>query len=254
MCVIFFAHQIHPDYPLILLANRDEFFQRPTEPAHYWRDHPELLAGKDLQAGGTWLGVTKNGRYSAITNIRDPKNNDANAPSRGNLVKEYLFSDKPPEAYLSQIGKDYNGFNQLVGEGDQLYHYNSQDKTTMLVKSGIYGLSNAQLNTPWPKISKGIKQVDIWSSFSKKELRYDLMLKFMHDTSTPDDNQLPDTGVGIELERLLSPVFISGKEYGTRCTTLLLIDSLGEVVFIERNYVADGVTTSENQINSLIDQ
>ncbi len=251
MCVIFFAYQAHPDYDLILLANRDESHQRPTKTADFWSDYPYLLAGKDLEAGGTWLGITKEGKFSALTNIQSSGGLIEEAPSRGHLVKDYLLSDLTPQTYLQQIGHNYNGFNQLVGDPKQLYHYNSQDNITRELPPGIYGVSNASLNTPWPKVTKGIDQLSIWCG-SNNKLPFEKMLNFMQDTMVPADEKLPDTGAGVDVERTLGSIFVLGEDYGTRCTSLLMIGSDGKVRFTEQSYGTQGTIKSQETFTFLV--
>ena len=157
MCLILFAYKVHPSYPLVLAANRDEFYDRPTQSADFWPDHPQLLAGIDLQEKGTWLGVTKEGKFAAITNYRDPASWKTAAPSRGKLVRDYLVGDLNPENYLKEISahaRDYNGFNLLLGDRENLWVFSNQGDAKKL-QPGIYGLSNHLLDTPWPKVQRG---------------------------------------------------------------------------------------------------
>jgi uncharacterized protein with NRDE domain len=241
MCLILFAHRFHPGYKLILAANRDEYYKRPTEPATWWTDAPFLLAGKDLKAGGTWLGITKKGRIAALTNYRGPGSNKDGAPSRGSLVSDYLLSDFSPYEYietLRQKSVEYSGFNLILGDMDTLYYYSNKIKNneTIPLEPGLYGLSNADLDTPWPKIVKG-KEMLKQRLFNKAEVSTETIFSILSDTEIPPDEELPDTGVGIDIERVLSPLFIKSSGYGTRSSTVLTIDQNNKVTLLEKSIV-----------------
>jgi uncharacterized protein with NRDE domain len=238
LCLIFFAFKAHPIYDLILFANRDEYYERQTEPARFWDDFPDLLAGRDIKGGGTWIGVTRAGKFAAITNFRDPSSRSDHAPSRGELVTDYLLGDDGADLYMENLVKkaeNYNGFNLLAGDRNRICYYSNYGGDVEILSPGIYGLSNHLLNTSWPKVDKGneyMKQIISGENDISKEEVF-LMLR---DSSIPGDEKLPDTGVGIEWERILSPVFVSNPVYGTRCSTILLIDKTGRVSFTERSY------------------
>ncbi|MEN7550888.1 NRDE family protein [Rapidithrix thailandica] len=237
MCLILFAWDTHPDYRLILAANRDEFYQRPTLPANFWEEQPNLLAGKDLQAGGTWLGMTQEGRFSAITNYRDPEAIIKDAPTRGNLTLDYLTGHSSPEHYLENLPHEpslYNGFNLLVGTFEQLYYYSNKEGVPLRLPPGYYGLSNHLLNTNWPKVTKGRHQLQ--EIIQQHRVFATPLLDMLYDTEMAPDSQLPQTGVGLEMERQLSPKFIKMERYGTRCSTVLTIDRKKTVMFTERTY------------------
>jgi len=235
MCVIYFAYQQHPNYPLILLANRDEFYDRPTRQAKFWEDEPQLLAGRDLKAQGTWLGITKSGRFAAITNIRNPASMREDMRSRGMLIKDFLCSDRSPEAYLRTLTRDYNGFNLIVADHQSLFYLNSEQFIPQKLGSGIYGLSNHRLDTAWPKVKKGKHQLKQWTQ-QPASLPIEAMLAFMQNEEIAPTDQLPDTGIGQEWEKILSSIFICSERYGTRSTTLLFIDHQGEVTFVEQTH------------------
>ena len=237
MCLIVFAWKSHPQYKLILAANRDEFFERKTKKAQFWQDDSQILAGRDLQAGGTWMGITRNGRFAALTNYRDLKDIKENAPSRGKLTAEYLKENYTVEEFFQKIKeniKEYNGFNLIMGNKDDLWYLSHKKESLIKIKPGIHGLSNHLLNTSWPKVKNGKERMKkiIERDFILSE---DLLLALKDETLAPDD-QLPDTGVGLELERNLSASFILMDQYGTRCSTILLIDKNDQVLFHERNY------------------
>lgn len=238
MCVIFFAYNFHPEFPLILLANRDEFYDRPTASAHYWKDYPEILAGRDLVGGGTWLGVTKHGRFAAVTNYRDP-NGVTGKFSRGNLVADFLKSGKPAENYLKDVqnkAQEFSGFNLLVGEinsqkNDFFYFSNRSEKIEKL-ESGLYGLSNHLIDTPWQKVGKGKNLLA--QLLRNKPIKKESFFKLLRDDTLAEDAVLPNTGIGYEKEKALSAIFIKTPVYGTRCSTVLTFDENLHPVFEER--------------------
>ncbi len=237
MCLIVFAYKQHPRYQFIFAANRDEFYQRPTRKAQFWNDHPNLLAGKDLKAGGTWMGITKGGRFSALTNYRDPASRKEDAPSRGKLVLNYLKGDNPPEVYLRQLhpkADQYNGFNLLVGSIDKLMYYSNHTEQSVMLDPGLYGLSNDILDTSWPKTDRakeGLSQI-----MSSEQIDESELFDILRDDQPAAETELPDTGIPRELERAISPIFIKTEKYGTRCSTILLVDQNGNVTFEEQRF------------------
>ncbi|MBW2367487.1 MAG: NRDE family protein [Deltaproteobacteria bacterium] len=238
MCLILFAHKAHPEYPLVVAANRDEFYNRPTRPMTFWRNDPDLLAGRDLEAGGTWLGVTRSGRFAAITNYRNPKSVNDNAPSRGQLVTDYLVGHNSPEHYLARLrgtADRYNGFNLLVANFEGLYFFSNRNGRIEKLSPGIYGLSNQLLDTPWPKVEIG--KAGLVKLLSGADLLHveDLFDLLAQRRQAPDD-RLPDTGIGIEWERILSPLFIESPDYGTRSSTVLVMNKSGRVTIAERTF------------------
>ncbi len=246
MCLILFARDAHPEYPLIVAANRDEFYARPTAAAHWWRDTPDVLAGRDLQGGGTWMGVNRRGDFAALTNYREPERILTDAPSRGALVADFLRDERSASDYLNDIHAGtnaYNGFNLLVGRGTELYYFSNRGAAPQLVPPGLHGLSNHLLNTPWPKVEKGkvgLAQVLQASVFDREQI-FQLLL----NAERAPDATLPATGVSLEWERRLSPLFIQSEQYGTRLSTLLTIDRRGEIYLEERSYVPEKVITTE---------
>ncbi len=238
MCLLLLAVRSHPVYKLAIAANRDEFYERPTAPAAFWEDAPDILGGRDLRAGGTWFGITRKGRMAAITNYRDPASLKPHAPSRGELVSGFLVGEEDPESYLARLALkagDYNGFNLIVGESDRLYWYSNRGDGVRHLMPGIYGVSNHILDTPWPKVSRGKTALE--NILSRKPLPSpEGLMDILLDRSIPGDESLPDTGVGIEWERILSPVFILSPDYGTRSSTILLIDRENHVTFLERTH------------------
>jgi uncharacterized protein with NRDE domain len=236
MCLIAFRYDAHPEYRLIFAGNRDEFYSRPTTPVHFWDDAPHVLAGRDDQAGGTWLGVARDGRWATVTNYRDPDTHMPDAPSRGHLVSDFLTGSQGPRAYLRSVASranQYNGFNLLAGDPRTCAYLSNRDGGVRTVSPGTHGLSNHLLNTSWPKVDRGKQKLDavVEDGVSVRRL-----LALLDDREQADPAQLPDTGVGPEAEAMLSPIFIQSEEYGTRSSTVLLIDRDGRVTFAERTY------------------
>ncbi|HZX74640.1 MAG TPA: NRDE family protein, partial [Cyclobacteriaceae bacterium] len=225
MCLIFFSINNHPTYKLIVAGNRDEFYGRKTAAASYWTDHQEILGGRDLEAGGTWLAMNKNGRISFITNYRDPKHIDPKAPSRGKLVSDFVMGKEKPYDYLKNIEADakaYNGFNLVVGDINSFAYLSNYGEGTEKLKSGFYGLSNHLLDTPWPKVTEGKKKLT--PILAQERIDPNEVFDLLHNESMADDSKLPSTGVPLELERALSAMFIKTPNYGSRCSTVVLID------------------------------
>lgn len=234
MCLIFVAINYHPVYKLIVAANRDEFYTRKTAPANYWPDHPNVLGGRDLQAGGTWMGMGKNGKISMLTNYRDPANIGKDAPSRGFLVSDYLTSDIDASSYLENIRPErYNGFNLIMGDVDNLWYLSNYKNGITKLDNGLYGLSNALLDTPWPKVVRG--KMKLAPILGKSDLKTEDLMEFLYDTELATEN-LPSTGVSADLERALSSMFIKTPNYGSRCSTVVLVDKNNLIRFSERVY------------------
>jgi uncharacterized protein with NRDE domain len=242
MCLILVAWRTHPDYPLVVAANRDEFFARPAARAGFWPEAPNVIAGRDLQAGGTWMGATRDGRFAALTNFRDPAAQRPDATSRGNLVAGFLQSRQGAAEYLAQVatrGPDFNGFNLIVGDGQSLAWYsNVAGGEPLLLEPGIYGICNHLLDTPWPKVQAAKSALGA----ALEALPDDAALfELLRDDSVHPDEALPRTGVSLEWERLLSAAFVKARGYGTRNSTLLLQGKDGWTVFDEQTWLEDGV-------------
>lgn len=239
MCMILFACDCHPLYKLVVAGNRDEFYKRPALPAAFWPDNPAILAGKDLQEGGTWMGITATGRWGALTNYRDPSSYKPQAPSRGYLVQNYLSSDLDPASYMENIadgGADYNGFNLLAGIYESLYYYSNREKLIRKVAPGVHGLSNSLLDVAWPKVSKGKKSLA--DCLQQEDVQVEQLFAIMADRELPADQDLPRTGVSLEMERMLAPAYVVSQNYGTRTTTVILVDRNHKVRFWERSITA----------------
>ena len=223
MCLILFAWQQHPEYSLVIAANRDEYHARPSAAAHFWSDQPHILGGRDLQQGGTWLGVTRWGRFAAVTNYRDPNHVVTPAISRGWLVQEFLLGTESPSEYLCEVescAERYNGFGLIVGDHTQLCYYSNRSIGIRDLEPGLYGLSNHLLDTPWPKVARG-KSALAQMLQSGDSIDAEAVLDTLSDTTIAEDDLLPDTGIGVEHERMLSPIFVRSDVYGTRSSTVL---------------------------------
>ncbi|MDO8329665.1 MAG: NRDE family protein [Fluviicoccus sp.] len=244
MCLIAFAWQLSPQQPLILLGNRDEFYARPASPVRFWEDAPQVLAGRDEKEGGTWLGVTRAGRWAALTNYREPGGMQPGELSRGKLVADYLCGDIPPLALAESVAQEagrYNGFNLLVGDRLEAAVCSNRGTEPRRLEPGLYGLSNHLLDSPWPKterLKSGLaRQVTAGEPTVSQAADVQALLELLEDTTTADDADLPDTGVGLVWERLLGTAFIRSPMYGTRASTVLLLDGQrGRLV--ERTWVA----------------
>jgi uncharacterized protein with NRDE domain len=240
MCLILVAWRSHPDFPLVVAANRDEFFARRTASADYWPDHSQVLAGRDLEGGGTWLGITRGGRLAALTNYRDPAAQRKDAPSRGRLVADFLAGDESIDACLDRIAPQagsYNGFNLLLGDNQRLAWFSNVSNERRELPPGIYGVSNHLLDTAWPKVGAGRTAL----AGALKALPDDTALfELLRDDSVHPDDALPRTGVSLDWERLLSSAFVRAPGYGTRSSTVVVADRDGQVAFDERTWLEGG--------------
>jgi uncharacterized protein with NRDE domain len=242
MCLILIAWRADAKYPCVIAANRDELHSRPAAAAHWWDSSPPILAGQDLLAGGTWLGMTRSGRFAALTNYRDPqRRRDEDAPSRGALVTSILESNDSAQRTLDrlhEIGGNYNGFNLIFCDGERLAVYESVPGTGRELPAGMYGLSNHLLDTPWPKVQTAKSRL----TAALTELQTtDAALALLRDDVPAPDDQLPRTGVGLEWERLLSSAFVRAPDYGTRCSTLVRIDQRRRACFDEWSWDPSGM-------------
>jgi uncharacterized protein with NRDE domain len=237
MCLIVFALDTHPRYRLVLAANRDEYFRRPTAPAAFWQDAPQILAGRDMEAGGTWLGVTTTGRIAAITNYRQRPVSGTPLPSRGGLVAAFLSGGMTRDEYrqvLEREGRRYGGFNLIFGDDSGLSYWSNRGSAVARISPGSHGLSNHLLDTPWPKVA--VAREGLERLLRGADIAPEALLSLLADPGQFPDELLPDTGIGSDLERVLSPLFITGVDYGTRSSTVILIDRDGHVTFQERSF------------------
>lgn len=240
MCLINFAFQHHPFYPLILVGNRDEFYNRATRKLQWWEDEDfNILAGKDLQEGGTWMGINKSGQFAALTNYRDLNNINNNVPSRGRLVSNFLkgkLAVDEMHQLLKTQGRLYNGFNLIYGDVSALFYYSNVTDQVRQLYPGIYGLSNALLDTPWPKV---VKSKAAFTQQLSEPLNPTPFIEILNNTDTAPDADLPETGVPFDLEKKLSAMFITSNNYGTRLTTFVSINNQGDVTYREKGYVPE---------------
>ena len=249
MCLILFAYKIRPGKKLILAANRDEFFSRPTAAMDFWQDNPSILAGRDLKEKGTWLGMDRSGRFAAITNYRDPASMKNNPPSRGKIIKDYLTSDNSAADFLEKLQEQadsFNGFNLVLSDTESLFWFSNKGGKPKKLSPGIYGLSNHLLNTPWPKIKKGKKALEK-IVLNKEKLSTEDLFHLLENREIPDDSELPDTGVGIEWERILAPIFINSKSYGTRSSSVIMTNNDGHALIAERGFNGKGELQYEKE-------
>ncbi|MCP5195921.1 MAG: NRDE family protein [Gammaproteobacteria bacterium] len=235
MCLILIAYRCHPGYKLLVAANRDEFHDRPTAPLAFWDDAPHVLAGRDLQGGGTWMGMTRTRRFAAITNFRDPRQIRSNAPSRGELVSDYLRDTPSASRYLERLRPvvdHYNGFNLLLGDETGLYYHSNRTGEIQALRPGWYGLSNHLLDTPWPKLRRGLSLLRNRLD-QQPDPTPDDLLGVLTDRDVAPDTELPETGIPLEWERWLSSIFIDAPGYGTRSSTALLVDDSSRMRMVE---------------------
>ena len=245
MCLIIFKFQPDEHYKLILVANRDEYHQRETVPAGYWPNQPHIFGGIDNVGGGSWLSTDSSGRLAALTNVRKPPYRDDTKLSRGHLVRDFLSQQRPAPDFIKQLksrSSNYGLFNLLIMDDTGLWHYSNDSLQVEKVSAGIHGLSNARLDTPWPKLSTARTAFE--QSLAANKVDHLQLLSVMQSQIKPQDSDLPNTGIGLEFERFLSPIFIQGKDYGTRCTTLLTVDHTA-VRFLELSYASDGKISGE---------
>lgn len=240
MCLCLFAINESEEFPLILIANRDEFRRRPAAKADFWSDHPEVLAGRDLEGMGTWLGTNKAGKIAFLTNYRHPDFFNRKGPTRGTLVSNFLIGNEDGESYLKSIENTeaYNGFNLVVGTAEKLFYYSNVENEVKTITSGIHGLSNAFLNTSWPKVDDG--KAKLQAAIISNALDSDSLFSILHDSSFAKTEDLPQTGVGSELEKVLSAKFINTPNYGTVCSTVIKIDRNGTCFFEEKSFDEEG--------------
>jgi len=248
MCLALVAIDAHPRYRCVIAANRDEFHARPAAPAAWGQAAPfrDILAGRDFAAGGTWLGVTAGGRFALLTNVREPHRCMANAPSRGELVPRALDAEHDPARALAAIAADgaaYNGFNLLSGDAQGAIWFSNRAASPLSVGPGVHGLSNALLNTPWPKVTQTKSAFAKWATHANED--FQPLFALLADRTVASDAALPATGVDLEWERVLSAPFIVSERYGTRCSTVVTIDRDGNAQLIERTFDRCGSATGE---------
>lgn len=243
MCLLLLALESHPIFRLVVAANRDESYDRPAAAAAFWPEYPSILAGRDMDAGGTWLGVTQDGRFAALTNFREPGKHRTDAPSRGGLVEAFLKDKTSAVSYVEALSRTehrYNGFSLLAWDGYQLVYCSNRDGAgSRVLDPGLYGLSNGTLDEPWPKVTLAKRLLATALADPDHGLQGRLFALLGDRTQVPDD-ALPRTGLPVAWERALSPIFVTAGHHGTRCSTVLLLDATGSVDFEERSFSSDG--------------
>jgi uncharacterized protein with NRDE domain len=247
MCLIVVGWRVHPDYPLVVAANRDEFHARPTARADFWADAPDVIAGRDLEAGGTWLGITRSGRFAAVTNVRESGAGKGHY-SRGRLTQAFLVGQQGAADYLARIEiGEYAGFNLLVGDGDSLWYCSNRRATPLELAPGVYGLSNHLLDSPWPKLltaRQGFAQA--MTSLPDREPLFGILA----DDEIVPDTELPDTGIPLDWERRLSAIFVRSEGYGTRASTVVVQAADGGISFEERSFGPGGKPLQSSVIST----
>jgi uncharacterized protein with NRDE domain len=251
MCLIAFAWNEHPDYRLILAANRDEFHRRPTQDAHWWLDQPDILAGRDLQAGGTWLALNKTGRFATITNYREQSFAKGHYRSRGELVTRFVNDDNEPARFSADIdGADYAGFNllsaDLLSEKPSISYISNRDDPLTELGAGIYGLSNASLDTPWEKLTRSKQRLS--HLIETDNVNETSLMRILADREIAREDADVDN-LSIELARAITAPFIVTKDYGTRCSTVLIWHNSGKVDFTERRFDSSGEQTGQSRFS-----
>lgn len=255
MCLLVLAWNAHPRYRLVLAANRDEYHERPADPLAKWPPPNELLAGRDQKAGGTWLALDRARRFGVVTNFRELQRPRRSAPSRGRLIPDYLSVPQTPESYLTRLETDapgYSGFNLLVGDSEQLwYASNRMDQFAQALPAGVHGLSNEFLDSPWPKLQRVRRAFEAWladepTAGGTDDLVEHLFTMLADRTPAPEGS--PGTGLPADWERTLSSPFVTHPTYGTRCSTILLIEPSGALVMAERRFDAAGQVNGNTEV------
>lgn len=247
MCVLAFAWRSHPVFPMVIAGNRDEFHRRPTAPADWWEDRPEVLAGRDLQGGGSWMGLSRGGRFAVVTNIREPgAAGMSGRPSRGELVKDFLGSGLDPEAWEATVDPDaYQAFNLIFGDRSEARYLSNREPRPRRLDPGIYGLSNHLLDSPWPKLLRAREGMSRCIKADRPDISG--LFRMLADRETAAEAELPATGVPAEWERLLSSVFIVSPTYGTRASTVMMLGDDGEAYLEERGFGPSGAMTESRR-------
>lgn len=245
MCLLAIAWQVHAEYPLVVSANRDEFLARGSQKAHFWPDYPDVFAGRDVEGQGSWMGISRRGRFAAVTNIRNPANNKSDAKSRGLLVSQFLQDSGSAVHYCQQLQAQshlYNGYNFVAFDGESLVYQSNANAQPQVLSPGSYAISNATLDISWPKTRSALEKLENWLQHPGpvKELA-----QLLNDRSVVADELLPATGVSLELERMLSAEFIDSPEYGTRCSTGFLVRVSGQAEYCEISHDIDGAESMQ---------
>jgi uncharacterized protein with NRDE domain len=258
MCLILVAFRAHPAYTLIVAANRDEAYARPATPASFWTDHPGILAGRDQEKGGTWLGLSRQGRFAAVTNYRQGQARSVAPRSRGDLPAGQLAGTEETTAYLARVQRDshlYNGYSLIAGDLGGLYFFSNRGgahSSISPISPGVHGLSNHLLDEPWPKVRHGTEVLGSLLAAPEADITATLF-QTLADRTPAVDQALPATGVERQRERELSPIFIAAERYGTRASTVLLVSAAGDVYFSERSYGPGGASLGATEHRFTLD-
>lgn len=251
MCLLVLAWNIHPRYRLIVAANRDEYHERPTAPLARWPAPDEILAGRDLRAGGTWLGIDRRRRFGIVTNFRDLARAPPQAPSRGGLIPGYLGGTAGPDDYLAALEREaagYGGFNLLLADGESLWYASNRGAPfARALSPGVHGLSNERLDTPWPKLLRVRRGFEEWLGEAGSAEGGELFALLGDRVPATDEEELPSTGLSPQWERILSSPFVLHESYGTRCSTIVAIEPTGACYLAERRFDPTGTTTGETE-------
>lgn len=251
MCLLVLAWKTHPRYRLVVAANRDEYHDRPAAPLARWPAPPDILAGRDLRAGGTWLGIDRHRRFGVVTNFRDLVRAPREAPSRGDLIPRYLGGTAGPADYFAALESEaagYGGFNLLLADAASLWYASNRSAPfARALSPGVHGLSNEQLDTPWPKLLRVRRGFEEWLRGGGSAEGGELFELLADRTPATDEESLPGTGVSAEWERILSSPFVLHEKYGTRCSTLVAIEPSGACFLAERRFDPSGACTGETQ-------
>ncbi len=245
MCLLAIAWQSHEEFPLVVCANRDEFYARPSKAAHFWADYPGIFAGRDMQGGGTWMGINRNGRFCAVTNIREPLRSLEQASSRGELVNRFLIGRMGAEQYMDNLSSDgarYNGYNLVAFDGRQLVYQSNRAEQTQVLEPGVYAISNTILGQEWPKTRSAHRKMRSWL---QNPSEIEQLASLLDNRQPADDQSLPRTGVSLQWERVLSSEFIDSDGYGTRCSTGFLVHRNGMADFCEISHDQGGSVRHE---------
>jgi len=246
MCLVVFAWKVHPEYRLVLAANRDEFHKRPARELHWWPDYPGLLAGRDLQAGGSWLAVSKAGRFATVTNYREQPGQRRGLRSRGEIVSNFVSSNAPLESFVSSLeGDDYAGFSLLAADREELWYVSNRGDAALRLSPGVYGLSNATLDTPWTKL---VRSRDALRALVNADAIDETALFRMMADRTPAANTDVEAGsLPFALARTLTAPHIVSAEYGTRCCTTLTWSQAEVISVSERRFDAAGNSSGDSR-------
>ena len=253
MCLVVIAHRVHAGYPLLIAGNRDEFHARPTQDARWWPDQPNVLGGRDLQAGGTWLAVHRNGRFATVTNFRDAEPSVGNSSSRGELVTGFLLSDHAPIDYVAAVdGERYGGFNLLVGDDRELAYLSNRNGDGRLLPPGIYGVANATLDTPWAKVERSKSQLN--TIIEADNVNQTTLLRLLDDRKPARVKEVDASRLPFDKAHALTAPFVVLPDYGTRSSTVVIGDIGGHVTLTEKRFMPDGRPSGQSDYRFLIDQ